>query len=1332
MLNPSYAAEPQNQQLSQLLRDIAAGHLQIPEFQRPSVWTVGQRLDLLRSVAQGFPIGSILVWRTSRSDLPRVPQMGPHKLPEMSGPVHSYVLDGLQRLSTLFGALCPRDARTPSEPSDWDIYYRLEDLDFSAGPAPSPVPDDWLPLWLVLDSPALIRYQRRMLQRNPERESWLNAADSLQKVLLEYKIPVIPFVTDDLDRATLAFARINSHQTPMGELDMLAALTYHRGPDGFDLREKVQLLRERLRLLGWDSIANETLLNAYKAAFGLRLDTSDVMATAKALRQADFKLFPEVGERLAQVVRVLARHQIGASSLLATANDLVLLSEALRTGCTDADLIRWLLFRLYRPAVTIGDELDEARSLASQRPWEATPLSLEVPTRFDFGSRRGKALALLLLSQGPWHAGMAPLEDAPQLLAQYGVGAFSQLVPGGAEGPENWVLCRPEEAAALRGRLLEQTAQCPAEMLRSHVISPRAQEALARHDREGFLRIRRNDLAQVERFWLAKQGLISSALPATLQQAPPSIAELVLRLAHLRKKQPQLALALTQEALHRQPSAELLSELAQGIVTCRKRPFPMPVPRLSPLNNEAPWALSPDGRRLLLWPEVGSPAVLWDINEGTAIRLEDTHRTTSRRALQPARFSPDGSQLAMVQVGDAMGPSHGLLVWDTASGAVVAHDATVRGSDIQFSQDGQRLLLYHAGGVRRNLGTKDQIVIWSKEEGAQSLCEAVFPRAELSPDGQCVMLSQPNSPIVLLYSIRDQSTVVLCPPDIDQDKVWEWEDRGIRRCGFAPDSRRVLTCSEDGTGRIWGVDGKLLATFMSHGRSISWGDWHPDGTRVATVSEDGRGWIWANSGKPLAAFRMTGSGRWICNWNADGSRLLVHNWYGGRVSILDPEGQLVCTLDDEDHIISGPRWHPDGVTVYGRSQGTIARWSTVETPLAVLADQSVMVAATFAPDGESVLTVQKERATLWLPTGQRLLDVSTPESGIRSVASFSPDGQRFLTVSRTEGVRVHHRTGDVMAQLSGDERHLRDVVSARFSPNGDRILTTSGDGDALLWSADGVPIARIGEADFGLMWGLCSPDGKRVITMDAGDILRLFSTEDLSAPTPSAPPNAALLGIEGHLARSEYMGHWPSFSPDSRELLLPSGIVLDAHGKGWSDENHPQNPESTVWDDHPLPTYGKDLSPDLRAVDALYSPDGHRVATAHSDAARIWSREGQLERTLAQGLGPVWFVRWSADSARLLTVAEGGMSVQIWDAQSGERIVSLPGPGDPILDASFSPDGRNVLIHAGNHHPGWPIVTKGYVWIWPADSEGLMNLASGRLDRIPTEDERRLYLDWTS
>ncbi len=82
-----------------------------------------------------------------------------------------------------------------------------------------------------------------------------------------------------------------------------------------------------------------------------------------------------------------------------------------------------------------------------------------------------------------------------------------------------------------------------------------------------------------------------------------------------------------------------------------------------------------------------------------------------------------------------------------------------------------------------------------------------IPSTELSPDDQWVMLSQQKSPKVTLYSIQDQTTVALWPPDIDQDKAWEWEDRGIRRCCFAPDSRRVLTCSDDGTGRIWGSMG---------------------------------------------------------------------------------------------------------------------------------------------------------------------------------------------------------------------------------------------------------------------------------------------------------------------------------------------------------------------------------------------------------------------------------------------------------------------------------------------------------------------------------------------
>src|SRR5882757_4534370 len=110
MAAPAYVTDPTVLYLHQLLEELAKGYLQIPQFQRDFVWTDEQRLELLQSVRSGIPIGSILVWRTGITVLKTVHRIGPHDLPEpVPSPTsaRSYLLDGLQRMSTLFGCLRP-------------------------------------------------------------------------------------------------------------------------------------------------------------------------------------------------------------------------------------------------------------------------------------------------------------------------------------------------------------------------------------------------------------------------------------------------------------------------------------------------------------------------------------------------------------------------------------------------------------------------------------------------------------------------------------------------------------------------------------------------------------------------------------------------------------------------------------------------------------------------------------------------------------------------------------------------------------------------------------------------------------------------------------------------------------------------------------------------------------------------------------------------------------------------------------------------------------------------------------------------------------------------
>ena len=85
--------------------DIRRGTIKIPQFQRDFVWSVQKSAALLDSVIKGYPVGTFIFWAT-KDRLRSVRHLGnvEFPLPE-DGEKVSFVLDGQQRLTSLFAAL---------------------------------------------------------------------------------------------------------------------------------------------------------------------------------------------------------------------------------------------------------------------------------------------------------------------------------------------------------------------------------------------------------------------------------------------------------------------------------------------------------------------------------------------------------------------------------------------------------------------------------------------------------------------------------------------------------------------------------------------------------------------------------------------------------------------------------------------------------------------------------------------------------------------------------------------------------------------------------------------------------------------------------------------------------------------------------------------------------------------------------------------------------------------------------------------------------------------------------------------------------------------------
>jgi hypothetical protein len=97
--------------LETLLRDCAAGKLQLPDFQRSWVWGEDRILSLIASISRAFPIGALMTLRSGNGTtamFARRPIQGAEESAESASP-DSLLLDGQQRMTSLYQA-CLRQA----------------------------------------------------------------------------------------------------------------------------------------------------------------------------------------------------------------------------------------------------------------------------------------------------------------------------------------------------------------------------------------------------------------------------------------------------------------------------------------------------------------------------------------------------------------------------------------------------------------------------------------------------------------------------------------------------------------------------------------------------------------------------------------------------------------------------------------------------------------------------------------------------------------------------------------------------------------------------------------------------------------------------------------------------------------------------------------------------------------------------------------------------------------------------------------------------------------------------------------------------------------------
>lgn len=524
------SVNPQIMLLEQVLGEIAAGRIRVPRFQRPFVWRPEQMLSLFDSIERGYPIGSLLIWDTI-THIPSLDKIADIDIPSAPSGEIGYVLDGHQRLSTLFGSLLQRPSRSTPHTQQawmWDVYRVLGSRVGRADPfrhwtkAAEPPPADYLPMRSVLKTMDFLAYSRRLNEMLFGSEELIEEAEQLAHRIKSYQVAVVRLKGGDLRHAVEVFSRLNSSGQSMTPDQMVSALTYHG--EGESLADRIEAIREDLGGIGYGDVPTITIFRSVLAVAG----ESDVQNARwerlaervkgdleRSVQQTDraLRLAIEFLRERAVPLNLLLPYQLQLMLLTACFHENPDLSPAQRD-----ELERWFWGTSWSGyfaganTTQVRQDLGRMKQFARGKvpsPWDSEP-ARAFPDRFDFRSARVRAFLLWEIREYPIRVDADGRDiDPVELLARSHTATYSHVTRGvpQASHPANRLIFPTRPGVSVRAALMNLRPGIAEKVMASHGIPPSALQSLQSRDDEGFIIKRAELLITKERSFMAQMGI---------------------------------------------------------------------------------------------------------------------------------------------------------------------------------------------------------------------------------------------------------------------------------------------------------------------------------------------------------------------------------------------------------------------------------------------------------------------------------------------------------------------------------------------------------------------------------------------------------------------------------------------------------------------------------------------------------------------------------------------------------------------------------------------------------------------------------------------------------